>query len=78
MSGNFTDAVTDTIRGELKRRRVSQAQLADHLGVTQQTVSRRFNGEVPFDLAEIEAIAAFLGLQARLELTPAQSDLAAA
>lgn len=78
MGGTFTDSVTDTIRGELKRRGVSQAQLAEHLGVTQQTVSRRFSGQVPLNIDEIEAIASYLGLQVRLELTPARPGLAAA
>lgn len=68
MSGNFTDGVTDTIRGEMKRRKISQAALARQLGVTQQTVSRRLNGEVPFDTKEIETIAGILGLRVQLRI----------
>lgn len=36
---------------------LSQQNIADELGVSINTIGRRFRGESPFDLDEIEAIA---------------------
>lgn len=46
----------------MARQQVSQQHIADALGVSRQAVSRRVTGEVPWDVAELEKVAAFLGV----------------
>lgn len=41
------------------RNRVSQKRLAAELGISQQSLSRRITGEVPFDVDDLEIIARF-------------------
>ena len=50
------------IRAEMARRKVSQTTIADHLGLSQTSVSARIAGRVAFDINEIHAIAALLGV----------------
>jgi len=52
------------IRAQLARSRRTQAELADHLGLSNAAVSRRLSGFTPIDVNEIEAIADFLGVPA--------------
>ncbi len=46
----------------MARQRITGTQLAERLGRSQPYVSRRLVGEVPFDLGDLEAIAAELGV----------------
>ena len=53
------------VRAELARHGKSQADLADALraaGIrtSQQTISRRLNGAIPFNVDELQAVAAWL------------------
>ncbi|AUS33872.1 XRE family transcriptional regulator [Rhodococcus qingshengii] len=41
----------------MARRRVSQAALAIHLGISQSSVSRRLQGDQPFDVTELTRAA---------------------
>ena len=50
------------IRAELARRRLSARAAAARLGWTQAYLSRRLNGDVPFDVEDIEALADLLGV----------------
>jgi transcriptional regulator with XRE-family HTH domain len=50
------------VRAEMGRQKISGAALAQTLGVSDMYVSRRLNGEVPFDLAELERVAAALSV----------------
>jgi len=50
------------IRAEMARRKVSQTTIANHLGLSQTSVSARLAGRVTFDINEIHAIAALLGV----------------
>ena len=43
------------------QRRTSEA-LARELGVTEPTVAARLDGQIPFDLLELERVAVWLGL----------------
>lgn len=52
----------DNIAAEMKRRRVSQAKLAAHLGISQAAVSARLRGAVDWRLSEITATAELLGV----------------
>lgn len=46
----------------MARKRVTGATLAQALGVSQPTVSRRLSGATPFDLTELELVADRLGV----------------
>lgn len=50
------------VRAELARQRLTQVKLAAHLDMSQQAVSKRLLGLVPFDVDELTATAAFLGV----------------
>lgn len=54
--------VATEIRAMLARRRISAAELARRLGVTQSYVARRMIGVQPIDLDELERIASILGV----------------
>jgi transcriptional regulator with XRE-family HTH domain len=56
------EQVAASIRAELARQRKSGSSLARHLGMTQSAVSRRLLGHVPFDVDQIAATAAWLGV----------------
>jgi transcriptional regulator with XRE-family HTH domain len=67
MSMNFdahhslTSRVAAEVRAEMARQKRSGAELGRQLGLSYTTVSKRINGEVPFDIEELEATAAWLG-----------------
>lgn len=46
----------------MARRRVTQTQLAAHMGVSQSYVSRRLLGQEAFDLDDLDVISAFFGV----------------
>lgn len=50
----------DNVAAEMKRRRVSQATLAAHLGISQAAVSARLRGAVEWRLNELTATAELL------------------
>ncbi len=54
--------VAASVRAEMARRRVTQSDVAKALGMKQTAVSRRLTGQVPFDVNELTAVAAFLGV----------------
>jgi transcriptional regulator with XRE-family HTH domain len=56
------ELVAAEVRAEMARQRMSQTRLAEALGVTQASVSRRLVGEVPFDIQELYKVAEFLGV----------------
>lgn len=60
MTKTATQQVADNVRAEAARRRVSQAALARHLHLSQQSLSRRFLGYIAFDVNELAAIAEVL------------------
>lgn len=49
--------VADNLRGEMARRRILQSDLADLLGLSAQSMSRRLRGEVPFRDSELVKIS---------------------
>lgn len=61
---SVTDRVASNIRAEMARRRVSQREVAERLGVSQQSLSYRLTGRTPFDVGELAAIADVLGVTA--------------
>ena len=54
--------VADSIRAEMARRRISQKELAERVGMTQPAVSRRLSGEVVFAVDELPTFAEALGV----------------
>ena len=62
MTSPFSERVAANIRAELARRSLSQTDLARMLGTTQQAISRRMSGKVPFNTDELNAIAKQLGV----------------
>lgn len=63
MQVNLTaERVAQEVRAEMARQRVSQTALAALLDTSQAAVSRRLRGQVPFDIIELEVIAARLGV----------------
>jgi len=61
MKTNATAAsVAGEVRAAMARRRISQTALADALGMSQAAISRRLTGALPFDVAELSAIAEIL------------------
>lgn len=50
------------VKAEMARKGVNQTALAVALGISQPQVSARLRGVVPFDVNELHAVAAFLGV----------------
>lgn len=69
------ETAADTIRAELARQRRRQAHLAEALGLSPATVSRRLSGEHPLTIDELYAAASWLGIDP-LELLPRPAELA--
>lgn len=55
-------AVAEEVRALLARRRISGVQFAKKIGKSQPYFSRRLNGDVAFDLDDLEAIATALDI----------------
>lgn len=56
------EAVAAEVRALMGRHRVSQTGLASVLGMSQSAMSRRLNGEQPFDLDELVKVARYFGV----------------
>lgn len=67
--GKLRERAAEEIRVLLARRRISAAELARRTGMKQSTMARRMTGETAFDLDDLEAIAAVLGVDVT-ELLP--------
>ncbi len=59
----YTWQVATEVRAAAARHMVSQTQIAEALGLSQMTISRRFTGYTPFDIEELEAMARLLGCE---------------
>ena len=57
-----TARVAATIRAELARRRIPQTIVAERLGMSQPSLSRRLTGDTPFDVNELAIVAEILGI----------------
>lgn len=60
MNNRVSAIVAGEVRAYLARRRLSARQAAIKLGWTAPYLSRRLTGEVPFDVADLAAIAELL------------------
>jgi len=61
--GRLREHVAEEIRVILARRKMSGAELARRTGIKQSTMSRRMTGETAFDMDDLEAISAVLGIE---------------
>lgn len=70
-----TDYIARRVRVKLAeiRPRVTQAQIAEMLGIRQQYVSARLNGRTHFSAFELARVASFLGCDVNDLLPPPQS-----
>lgn len=71
MTTGLSQIVADNVRAELARRKMPQRALAEALGTSEAVVYRRLRGDVPFDVAELGAIAELLDMDAS-DLLPAR------
>lgn len=62
MTYSHGQRVATAVRGALADKGKTQTDLAAHLGVTQQWVSRRLTGAVAFDIDELGQVADWLGV----------------
>lgn len=69
---NLTIATAQAVRSELRHRGISQAAIAPVIGVNQPAISARMRGRVPFSIADLERIAAHLGIDVR-DLLPVEA-----
>jgi len=58
MQQSLAESVAAEVRAEMGRQQASQSDVAAIVGLSQQAVSRRIAGRVPFDVTELEKIAA--------------------
>lgn len=57
-----TETIARNLSGELARHRKTQAALAKELGVSEQNISKRLQGEGAFTTEQLEKAAAMLGM----------------
>lgn len=62
-TGRLRTSVAEEVRVLLARRRMSGVKLAAAIDRTQAYVSRRLNGDVAFDVDDLERIASALGVE---------------
>ena len=58
--GTWSRRVAAAVRAEMTTQQRSSGALAEVLGVSEPTVRKRLDGEIPFDLVELERTAAWL------------------
>ncbi|MEZ0141482.1 helix-turn-helix domain-containing protein [Microbacterium sp. NRRL B-14842] len=61
----FQSAVAGAVRAELARANKKPSELVDVLGLTRPTIYGRMSGAYPFTTAELEKVAAFIGITAQ-------------
>jgi hypothetical protein len=62
--GSWSARVADVIRAEMTSQTRTDEDLAGCLGLAGASTTRRLDGEIPFDLVEIERVAEWLGVAA--------------
>lgn len=59
----LNEHIAAEIRAELGRANISQAEFAPRIGLTSSSLSRRMNGEIPWNIDELELVAQELGVE---------------
>ena len=57
MSLTPAQQVAENVRLAMAQKRVTQAEMGRHLGLSQTSISKRLAGSLPFDVAEVAAVA---------------------
>lgn len=60
--GSLADHVAGEVRAELARQQRYGTWMAKQMGMTQSAWSRRVTGDLPFDIDELERVAAILNV----------------
>ena len=60
--GKFHERVAEEVRVLLVRRQIRAAELARTLGWTENYISRRLTGKIPFDVNDLDSLAQALGV----------------
>lgn len=76
-NGGYTAAVAGAVRAELARHKKRPAEIAAVLGLSRTTAYRRINGVDPFDVAELEQIAKWLGIPVNVIFDSARTAMKA-
>ncbi|MEU4391610.1 helix-turn-helix transcriptional regulator [Kribbella sp. NPDC023855] len=58
----LTEQVAAEVRAHMARARINQTQLAEVLGITQSSVSKRLRGVIAFNVDELQQVAGLLGV----------------
>lgn len=70
------DPIAEEVRSVVARRRIPQAELAAHLGLSQAGISRRLSGRTEFSGSELARLAEILDVDVADFFTKARSALA--
>lgn len=62
MALSLTQIVATEVRAEMGRQRATQRQVGEILGKSQPQISLRLLGELPFNTAELDTLAAAWGV----------------
>lgn len=62
MTATLQESVAATVRAELARHNLSRTAAAHAAGMSRTLLWNRLRGETPFTVAELEAIADFIGI----------------
>jgi transcriptional regulator with XRE-family HTH domain len=60
---NVTRAVAAEVRAQMARQQVTGKSIARELSLSQQSISLRLTGKVPFDISELAQVARILGVR---------------
>lgn len=79
----YSEIIRDEVKAEAGRRGISQRRLSSAMGISQQSISDRWRGRIPWTLDEVERLEPVLGLTrgalllmcARRDSNPQPSDL---
>ena len=64
------ETIAEEIRVLMARRRITQGDLAELLGVSRPTLSSRMNGRVPWTVDELEALANYFDMPITALIAP--------
>lgn len=62
MTDNTAAAVGRNVKAEMARNGLTQGALAQPLRLTQPAISRRLNGDVPFNVTELAIVSRLVGV----------------
>jgi transcriptional regulator with XRE-family HTH domain len=78
MTQSLSATVASEVRAEMARQGVTHRAIAEYLGMPQPSFTKRLNGKIQFDLAELEKVAEYLGVTVTDLMTPPRRETASA